>query len=634
MKNITIQVPIECQYLSDWLEFEGYLPNGHIILNKSICGCGCTDFFLTNGTPMILVSPRRRLIESKMKDPRTKGAFYFDRSKAASLDETDLDLQYYLNTCGEQPFGGVVKVPKLMVTYDSMEHLVEKLIEWNLMDRFEIIVDEFTCLFSDVKLKGFTEINLLHRLNTLPNRIVYISATPLNDVYLDLLDEFKDMPYVTLEWDPGAVEKVRIYYSTMISTSDAIGRIIRDYRSTGYFKHKVINGQTYYSKEAVFFLNSVKDIAVIIKQNELTPSDTLVICADDTKNRGILRKVRFKVGSVPGKDDYQLNNKTFTFVTRCSFEGTDFYSDCSTTYVFSDCNRENLALDISIDLRQIVGRCRTRGNVFRDEIYFYYKNPDVENLNENEMYISLHGKKQLTESRVQQLAGINDPGILNKLTTAQKVDKYLKDYLDMVNLPDGSAKAVCNDLAFIADLRAVEIKVLQYKETYQMLGYMRQHGFSTTHQLTELDQLTDQFIRDFRMDSNFERQMKQYVDAVTYRAQLLERIEALSVIPLEFKRYYRELGAERIRRCGYREAYLKRELEDKNKMGQVNLSLEEGRIYSNSELKTMLQSEYDRLGMNKTAKANDIELYADVAERKFTIDGKRLYGYEILKIRD
>ena len=66
----------------------------------------------------------------------------------------------------------------------------EALVNRGIMDRFNIVVDEFTCIFTDVKLKGSTEIDLLHELNTLPNRIVYISATPLKEAYLELMGEF------------------------------------------------------------------------------------------------------------------------------------------------------------------------------------------------------------------------------------------------------------------------------------------------------------------------------------------------------------------------------------------------------------------------------------------------------------
>ena len=633
MVKYDIKVPKECQYLSDWTGFDNELPPGHIILNKSICGCGCTDHYLTNDQPVILLSPRRNLITSKLKNGRTAGkVHYFDRSSGCDLSESIADMENYLCRCGGDPFGGQPLVPKIMVTYDSLVHVVDAMLNHGLLNRFEIVVDEFTCIFTDVKLKGSTEINLLHHLNSLQNRIVYISATPLKEAYLDLMGEFKDMPYVTLLWDPSRVESVQVFYSKMRSTTSEVSKIIEDYRANGFFKSKIIDGQQYNSTEAVFFLNSVKDIAAIINQNKLMPSETLVICADEPKNRTALRKVQHTIDVVPNEIEYKSQNKPFTFVTKCAFEGTDFYSDCSTTYVFADSNRDNLSLDISIDLPQIAGRCRSRSNPFRNEIYYFYKDANLEDgMNERQMIQYYDAKRNATIAKVQQLQQITDPGILDKLKTAQVIDKYTKDYLDVDDYT-GTCRAVCNDLAFIADLRAVEIKMMQYRGSYQMLRCMRNNGFNATHQFSQAEHLYKQFCQEFFADANFQRRMKLYIDTVQCYPELLPMIEEASVIPIEFKQYYRGLGAERIRRSGYVESILRKHLEDASKFSSVNITLEQDRVYSNAEIKSMIQAEYNRLGMNATAKATDITKYVpDAVPARFRDEnGKKQNGYKLL----
>ena len=632
MVKYDIKVPKECQYLSDWTGFDNELPPGHIILNKSICGCGCTDHYLTNDQPVILLSPRRNLITSKLKNGRTAGkVHYFDRSSGCDLSESIADMENYLCRCGGDPFGGQPLVPKIMVTYDSLVHVVDAMLNHGLLNRFEIVVDEFTCIFTDVKLKGLTEINLLHHLNSLENRIVYISATPLNEAYLDLMGEFKDMPYVTLQWDPSRVETVQVFYSKMRSTTSEVSKIIEDYRANGFFKSKIIDGQQYNSTEAVFFLNSVTDIVSIINKNNLMPSETMVICANEPKNRTALRKVHHAIGVVPNEVEYKSQNKPFTFVTKCAFEGTDFYSDCSTTYVFADSNRDNLCLDISIDLPQIAGRCRSRNNPFRNEIYYFYKDTNLEDsMNERQMIQYYDAKRNATIAKVQQLQQITDPGILDKLKTAQVIDKYTKDYLDVDDYT-GTCRAVCNDLAFIADLRAVEIKMMQYRGSYQMLRCMRNNGFNATHQFSQAEHLYKQFCQEFFADANFQRRMKLYIDTVQCYPELLPMIEEASVIPIEFKQYYRGLGAERIRRSGYVESILRKHLEDASKFSSVNITLEQDRVYSNAEIKSMIQAEYNRLGMNATAKATDITKYVpDAVPTRFRDEnGKKQNGYKL-----
>lgn len=634
MKNFLIEVPKEYQFLSDWTDFDSIMPAGHIILNKSICGCGCTDYYLTNDLPVILVSPRKALITSKLKSGRTAGKlFYFDRSSGNDMNATIKDMWDYLSHCGQTPFGGQSLVPKIMVTYDSLKHVVEALTNWNVMERFTIVVDEFTCIFTDVKFKGSVEVNLLYQLNALPNRIVYISATPLKDEYLNALGQFQSMPYVTLQWDPSRVETVFMYYSKMTSTIAAVGQIIQDYRKTGFFKSKDIDGQRVYSTEAVFFLNSVDDIVKIIKKCSLTPAEALVICAD--ANEALLKKIGFCVGTVPNETEYLTLNKPFTFVTKCSFEGTDFYSDCSTTYVFADCNRDNLSLDISIDLPQIAGRCRSKNNPFRKEIFYFYKQKNTYlegqmNLNELLQYY----KNKLVNSRrqVDELKNVTNEGHKNRILLAQKVKQYSEDYVDAVeNLDNGTWKVVCNELAYISDVRAAEIKANQYQSTYQMLSFMKENGFVPMDQNAYLENLFTQFITDFSRDCNFQHRMEVMITTISSYPGLEDLIEQCSYIPYEYKEYYYELGPERIKACGYIEANLRRELENVRRASLINIQLEPDMVYSNAAIKKMIQDEYDRLGMNATAKATDIKKYVPGVENARYTDenGKRQNGYKL-----
>jgi len=252
-------------------------------------------------------------------------------------------------------------------------------------------------------------------------------------------------------------------------------------------------------------------------------------------------------------------------------------------------------------------------------------------MNERQMIQYYDAKRNATIAKVQQLQQITDPGILNKLKTAQVIDKYTKDYLDVDDYT-GVCRAVCNDLAFIADLRAVEIKMMQYRGSYQMLRCMRNNGFNATHQYSQAEQLYKQFCQEFFIDANFQRRMKLYIDTVQCYPELLPIIEEASVIPIEFKKYYRYLGAERIRRSGYVESILRKHLEDASKFSSVNITLEKDRVYSNAEIKSMIQAEYNRLGMNATAKATDITKYVpDAVPARFRDEnGKKQNGYKLL----
>ena len=631
MKKIDINVPVQYRHLSEWTEFGDILPEGHIILNKNITGCGCTVFFLTNDKPVILASPRISLIKSKLKDKNIKRElFYFDRSDGnKDLSETIAEMDKYLLSCGPNPFNDLPNVPKILSTFDSLFNVLSALRARNMLDQFTIVVDEWTCIFTDVRMKGSTVINFLHTLKSLPNRIVNISATPLNMVYLDLMEEFRGMEYVTLEWDPSMKEDIDVVPRKMRSTVSAIDQIIQDYRQRGFFN--TLDGESIYSTEAVFFLNSVRDICTVIDHNKLKPSETLVICAEDKKNRTALRSVGHSIGAAPGEDEYKTMNKPFTFVTKCSFEGTDFYSDCSTTYVFGDSNKEHLQLDLSIDLPQIAGRCRTKTNPFRKEIFYYYKNTSLEKgMDEKQMIQKINDKRNDTLKQVEQLSDITDLSILDNFVVAQDRLRYTKSYLDVERIGQGSGKAICNDLAYIADLRAVEIKMEQYKSKLHVLNSLDNNGFNP---IDMAKQEYQRFREDFFKDDNFEHQMKAIVDAVERCSEVLPMIETSPSVPTEFKKYYRELGPEQIKKAGYIEANLKRLLSTASKISGMSLNLKTGDVYTNAELKTMIQAEYDRLSIIKTAKATDITQYAHVQKVKLTRDGKRINCYKIIELK-
>jgi hypothetical protein len=55
-------------------------------------------------------------------------------------------------------------------------------------------------------------------------------------------------------------------------------------------------------------------------------------------------------------------------------------------------------------------------------------------------------------------------------------------------------------------------------------------------------------------------------------------------------------------------------------------------VYSNAAIKKMIQAEYDRLGMNATAKATEITKYVpDVIPARYTDEnGKKQNGYKLI----
>ena len=63
MEKETVIVPSGIRYISQWDSFS--LPTHPCIINKTITGCGFTEYCLTNSDNVILCSPRKILLENK-----------------------------------------------------------------------------------------------------------------------------------------------------------------------------------------------------------------------------------------------------------------------------------------------------------------------------------------------------------------------------------------------------------------------------------------------------------------------------------------------------------------------------------------------------------------------------------------
>lgn len=628
MKKERLSIP-NVHYLSQWPGLDGALRQfgKKIIVNKIVCGCGMTNYYLTDCTiPVILASPRRELITSKTKDSLTGHAYYFDRSDPA------IDLNISRNRMQDYIRNGVRDVPKIMCTYDSLGEVVDCLTRWNLIDRFTIVGDEMTCIFTDAPMKGAKSMEIVNLFGRLPNRCIFITATPLNEVYLDEVPVFKDMTYVSFDWAPERLLYVHPIIQQMGSTRQTVRDIINDYRQDGYFQKKM--NAPYPSTEAVFYLNSMTDILKIIADNKLTPDDTRVICADNYENAKNLRRIGFEIGHFPGKDEYKTENRTFTFATRCSFEGADLYSDCACVYIFSDSNRDNLSLDISIDLVQIIGRCRTFSNPYRDEIRYYYKCKDAEDIDLNEATNTINHKMDVSYKLFQYYQNVSDPDVLDIVEDAQTGKRpYGKNYLTVFEDVGGERKVGINHLVRLAELRAIDIKK-QYRSRNTLLALLKDNRIVARELYDGLDPMFAQFLNEIDKAPTYNDKIRIYTSGCLSSQQLRQWAEACPDIPSRYKEYYNVLGPEVIRNLNYDRKKLDSELDFLNAKERIAAELRKsiliGKEYTNRLLKAILQSAYQKNGLAKTGFAKQITMFFPKSyPTKVVIDGKENNGYRI-----
>ena len=667
MNKIEIEVPRDIRYISDWNEFPlQQLSTGHCIVNKTITGCGYTHYSLTNNQPVILCSPRKFLLENKFeqlcKDYSihlviNKGEKSLDvdgddsqlitkrildelkvveNSDYLTIQEIEDSVRSYIF---QSQLNGII--PKILVTYDSLKHVLSAL--GDSISLYSVIVDEFQNIFMDSRFKAETELSFLSYLQECPN-VTYLSATPYIEEYLNELDEFKDLPYYELKWHPDRLQSIKIELRKTFRPSQDIDKIISDYLN-GRFPEKVNEetGEVCQSKEVVFYTNSVKMISSTITRNNLTPDQVNVICADTEKNKKSLKRAGLEIGKAPLKGE---PHKMFTFCTRTTYAGADFYSTNAMSIIVSDCKIDSLATDIRMDFPQIMGRQRLKENVFRDECIFIYKLSDEKITMEE--YDSLSKQKlKMTEQDIRNynavitIEGIDGASrLISDYRSRVKFYKYSGDY---TGIDEKTGQPKINKLVMISERRAFELRCNTYKSDVQVYNeFMNTSvGLSDKELLERSTQLN--ILRSiYKSNGSFESKMKSVCEFLLnpkYYGSI--HVSDLYWLPLNQRNYILLLGPEKLRSLSYIEAAIKRELEN-NLISEGsdlrNLLLEDftvGERYPLKEIKTKLSEHYLKLGLMKTAKASDLEDYFNV--KKCTIypkDGKKTNGYEILSLKN
>ena len=667
MKKFTIDVPAGIRYLTDWSNLDGgYSLNNYQfphILNKQITGCGFTEYCLrAKGLNVVVCSPRRILLENKFDQHRDSvNVFYFKNTLEKST-KYDKDIQKVKSTNdpnslkSEEPAQPTVEVLdtkkpsdkpidalnelkrsisenvdnllgigcKILVTYDSFRHVKDLLKELNLLNQFHIVVDEFQSIFIDSRFKSDTEIELLNQLSDL-KKVCFVSATPMIEKYLDLLDEFKNLPYYELDWaslEPGRVIQPEISPKQCRNLMTEINRIIDEYRSGRFEKYSRLNSDTgkieeVISKEAVIYVNSVRNICDIIKKNKLTPEETNVLCSKTSENENKVKEAFKKsckqdgcIGTVPTKGQ---PHKMFTLCTRTVYVGADFYSTNARTFIFSDANIDSLSVDITLDLPQILGRQRLDENPWKNRAELYYKTVSDSNIIGAEFYNNyICSKAEKTKSLIRTwettTSGEDKHNLAEAFLGLVNYDNYKLNYVSINKHAGSDLVPVFNNLVMVSEIRSFEIQQVEYRDRVSVLSKVTSNNIK---------------IKDTELNSK----VKEVLSATTFidKMRLIcttgfdkdSQTRLLKQLPIVFESYYNVLGPERIAELSYRRDTVKAEYDKLVNNQEVESPAKEriaesfsvGSKYSNSYIKTKLKDIYADIGLKKTAKAKDLEDY-------------------------
>lgn len=634
MKVVKIQMPQGCRYMSDYRELTDELPlNGKFILNKRLPGCGGTSLFLGYPKPLVLVSPRRNILVSKSEQYKNSYLFRDPSKKKVDINTLKNNLKNYLKNRIINPFSPVPDCPKILVTVDSFKYVAEVLVELGRIDDFLFLVDEFQNLMADAAFKGKTDMEFLSLIDSTCKNIIYMSATPIDSVYLDVVEQFKDLPYYTLEWDPAILEVPNIkevQIKPPYTVNKICAEIIQKYRNTGYFAEKRIGGLVYYSTEVCVFLNDVNTIRDIILENNLDPSEVTVMVSESNRNVTELEQSGFKIGGLC-TDRNNPKNKTFTFCSKASFEGTDFYSTNAITVVFIDGTVESRTLDIAIDLPQIMGRQRLDINPFRRDVTLYYrarKNPKSRQEMEAEQEYMLESSEKLLQSLNTQ----DEPTrnlLAGKLRAIPEHERYKSDYIDVFDTLNGFEFRI-NWLAMIAKTDIWHRQSHFYNNSFCLLSGVSSAMSQTFAQKPKC--LVD-FERSMYATSSFQAALRLYVEFLEMHPDLYGAVlcnpyipqvfdDYCSVVPVEYMKsvYYREKPVV----ARYKLLTMKAEIS-----GFCSATFAQGNFYSKPDAKRLLQGIYDQLQIEETAKASDLLKYIQAKKRWITIGDNRVAGYII-----
>lgn len=621
-----ILIPKNISYISDYgKELDNLLPKSdRIIIDKGMCGIGLTYHYLSNDKPVILLSPRRELIHSKMiNETFYNKLFYFhtdnksyynDSLKAKRLAGMKESLKNYL--LNSSLFTDNADPPKILICYDSILSVLSVLFKLNVADKFVYVVDECQTLCQDQKMKGRVDYQLLNTLMTLPSQTILISATPLADLFIKNVSEFRDFREVRLKYDESVLTKVLVRHEKIKSRSNPtkiMCELIQRFRDKGFFESKVVDEKPVFSKEALFFVNQVSTILQVAKKMNLSDKDTLVVVGENDKNLQRLSKIGLSIGHFSSESDYKTQNKPFTFITRTAFSGSDIYSDTASTYIFSDPNSSCLTNDLLVDIPQIAGRIRTKTNPFRTDITLYFRTyeKDVSEV-----------EKEINQKKITTLDAINrklfdDPILIDSLEKSQEVEHYDKHYLEVI-YKDGEKQVIFNELAYADDLRSLDCYKNQYQKEYNVISVLSGNSYKT-EKLS--DSRASGVVAEILKDRDFVRRIKYCVEIYENDPELYKELIQSKDVPDSIINYINELGVDRIKANSYYEKDLAKELALKRQQELIkNRILEvfpEGKWISRTDTKKLIKKVYNEFGLDTKSKGSDIEKYIpNIVEKK------------------
>jgi len=630
MKKQQLAVPSGVRYLSQWPDFMSRLPIGqHFLLNKRVCGCGATDLFLTSpGLKVILAAPRKTLLFNKYSQHlgdthlfRFLDKKQYFQSRTSKPEELQTYNEYL---CTYLISGGT----KLLTTYDSFSKLTEQLeVCGEKLSDWIVIVDELQAIFYDAILKSDVELHFLNALDRFKT-VIFLSATPYLEKYLDSTPNFCSLPMIELEWPAEITREPEIELIDVHQRpiQNVCCEIIEKYRC-GNGRTKILaDATTFTSHEAVFYLNHVNLICKIIQKSGLMPKDVSIICSFKQENIKRLEKLSSEMGAkytitkdIPKRDEPR---PMFTFATACTYIGSDFYSDNAYSYVFANPSIDSLAIDVATDIQQIAGRQRL-DYPFANSLTLYYSTKGID-MTKGALEESIDKKNKETSNIIANFeAAPHKTTQLGMLEKSIVRNAHRDNYCCISKDSCGNSCVVRNPLLEIADRRAWDISNDIYRSNFSMYKAISASGADVSMVADSDVEGIQKLFQEWIRDGNFSRKMSLFCDMYDDIPDILQHC---SFVERKYRDYHFALGREGLEALQWREDYIKKAIkpgpesifDDKPSSEVARRLIEElteGKDYTKNDVKTILKDIYDELGIKGKPSASDIGEYMTVTEK-------------------
>lgn len=600
-----INAPSTAEYISQMPEYINDLPD-NCYLDKTITGSGGTTHALTNSIPYIIAVPFISLADNKQA--QHKGVL------SVHSGVSDERIKRFISK------GGI----KFIVTYDSLFRL-EFFVD---IKEYKLLIDEAHKLVeygADFKPKVINRI--LTRFKDFKS-YVFMTATPTREEYLP--DELENVEKIKIAWS-NTKEVSIIHQRCNLQFESIVSNICLQHL------RKEKEGNAY------LFYNSVKAIIKSIKTlkklyPDLSPDDVKIICAETESNRYFIEKFlgqKWTISKPVEKDedgDILSSPKTITFLTATAFEGVDIYDDKGVTYIISDGRKVHTKLDITTQVSQIVGRIRN--SVYNDKIYMLWIHSPIDNCLTEEEYSSY------LDTEEEAARGMIDD--FNKVTrgTKQALISYTHTNPFCIDNSEQDLDLLFNTMARKAmmntyvgmELTYNVINNSTYTETDKVVVTLRD-VFTKLESTDYFKPLSGADKLKLGKTANFKKVCLDYEQAL-----IKGDLEVIGTIETDID--YKDLvdfveifTVKKLSAVDYRLKNIQDELtkyrayKESPDVLRNYLRLQQNVFYTARSLKDKLNNVYETLGINKKAKATDIqELYK---VHKTVVDGST--GFKIIR---